>query len=99
VYGGSAGAIESDRVVREGYILKGHPELKADTWYVVHHQKGQDAYATELAFDENSICGNGSVSGKCRPDLFVNEREAHVEGSWQGKALLVSELTFTKSLR
>lgn len=101
----TAGELQQEPLVyaqyfeRDGYLLTGHPQLKEGVWYLVHSQNGEDAKAAELLFDENSLCASATASGVCRPDLFKNERTAHVAGEWVGEQLLVVELTFTAPVR
>lgn len=98
-------AVETDPLimaknfVREGYLLTGHPQLKPDTWYLVHSQEGEQAKAAELYFDDQSLCASAKASGVCRPELFINQRPATVEGVWEGEVLRVLELTFTQPVQ
>lgn len=94
----SGESAKTDLFIRDGYVLTGHPDLKANVWYFVHSQEGEQAKAAELSFDSKSICGNETKTGLCRPDVFKNLRPGKIEGIWMGEQLRVVRLIFTQPI-
>ena len=79
-------------ITQRGFLVRNNPGMPENVWHLEYEEPGAPAKTIPLAFDENSVCVEGTTVAACDKDSLENGQGAQVEGYLQSDELYVATL-------